>query len=373
MQNFDVVVVGAGPAGCAAAYDLVSQGVSVALLDKRTFPRDKPCAGGLTAKTIHALRFSVQPVVRQTVWDLTAGEGLERSTTFRGKYPLGVMTVRSELDAFVLDKTRQQGAAFQTIGKIHEITEDANGVSLQTEKTSFRCRYLIGADGANSRVRHLVNDGTNLRWGFALETTVPCNRVGVVEKGYGWIFPKCDHFNVGVYTYDMGTRLSREHLLTYLTAKLGEIPFEHIVGHPMGMGGERPDRSSRVLLVGDAAGLCEPLLGEGIYYAVRSGQLAAQAIIQALTDQESARDLQSCLEPLRKDVAAARQLSNWFYGNRKWGYAALTLPVTSYCLMRGYAAGMTIGMLRNQPWTVAFRRISPWKGYRELSRRARFE
>ncbi len=102
MKVWDAIVVGAGPAGCACAYDLATAGKSVLLLDKAAFPRMKACAGGLTMKTVRALRYSVEPVVRETIHDI-ALEGPERLTV-RSRKAICVMTVRQELDAFCLNK-----------------------------------------------------------------------------------------------------------------------------------------------------------------------------------------------------------------------------------------------------------------------------
>ena len=105
MQAWDVIVVGAGPAGCATAYDLATSGRSVLLLDRCDFPRPKACAGGVTVKAVRALRYSITPVVVATVCRIQVSKNLEHSANLDSSKPVCVMTVREDLDAFCLNQT----------------------------------------------------------------------------------------------------------------------------------------------------------------------------------------------------------------------------------------------------------------------------
>ena len=117
-QLWDAMVVGAGPAGCAAAYDLAAAGQSVLLLDKKDFPRAKACAGGLTSKAVQALRYSIEPVVRKVVGRVRLeGESPSSSpadaVVLKSREPICVMTVRAELDEYCLRKTIAAGACLR--------------------------------------------------------------------------------------------------------------------------------------------------------------------------------------------------------------------------------------------------------------------
>ena len=101
MQSFHTIIVGAGPSGCAAAYDLAVAGKSVLLLDKCSFPRRKPCAGALTLKTVRALRYSVDPVVRTVATGIHVSHDLSNDVELRGRRPICLMTVRSSSTNFV--------------------------------------------------------------------------------------------------------------------------------------------------------------------------------------------------------------------------------------------------------------------------------
>lgn len=359
MRKLDAVVVGAGPAGCAAAFDLARANLDVLLLDRRSFPRVKPCAGALTVKAVGALRFSIEPVVRSVVTDLVSGRELTQSTRFSSPRPISVMTVREELDAFVLGRTLRAGARFAKIGRITEVLETRESVTVATADGSrFKARFLIGADGANSTVRRLSGiPPTEL--GFAIEGqvahvagTVADNHTvrldfGILPRGFGWVFPKGDHLNVGLYTYDARFSLFAQQLRWYAQTSLGRAGISHIVGCPIGMGGwAGKPRRGRVFLVGDAAGLCEPVLGEGIYYAIRSGQIAAASILAEMTDGIAAWSLfRSRMRSLQDDLRIETGLAKAFYRDLGLSYLALTSPLVEYSLMKGYSLGIPLAKI----------------------------
>ena len=363
----DVLVVGAGPAGCAAAYDLAAAGHDVCLVDRRSFPRVKPCAGALTAKTLQALRFPVTPVLRQVTTNLVISRGAGQQTVRSGRRLLAAMTVRAELDHYVLERTVEAGARFERIGAIRAIRQRGGRVIVTTPRGELRCRYLIGADGANSTVRRLTGEFPDITWGFALEGQVAGGGAtrdltldfGVVPFGYGWVFPKGDHVNVGLYTSRGAVAPDPARLQAYAQARSGGDALSHLVGQRVGLGGwnYRP-RSHNVFLVGDAAGLTEPVLGEGIYYAVKSGQAAAEAIVGERSGTAHARDLfRARIRVLARDVACARRVADRFYGDLRVGYQALTLPLVSYWVMKGCAAGMTIREGLRSCYAVPFRQV----------------
>ncbi|MFP5229714.1 MAG: NAD(P)/FAD-dependent oxidoreductase [Acidobacteriota bacterium] len=170
MERYDAIVVGAGPSGCAAAYDLVSAGRSVLLLDKAEFPRHKACAGGLTRKSLRALRYSVAPVVRETVSAIIVERRSGVAATLASRNAVCAMTVRQELDHFCLQQTLAAGAEFARIGTLTAVAADRDGVTLRTTDRDLRGRFLVGADGVHSRVRQLIY-GDRPAWfrrGFAL-------------------------------------------------------------------------------------------------------------------------------------------------------------------------------------------------------------
>src|SRR3954447_5196767 len=110
MKRYDAIVVGAGPAGSTAAYRLAAAGASVLLLDKATFPRDKPCGGGVTGRAARLLPFSIEPVVEDVVDRLDCGLRYRQHITRQARAPLAYMTQRWRLDHFLLQQAAEAGA-----------------------------------------------------------------------------------------------------------------------------------------------------------------------------------------------------------------------------------------------------------------------
>lgn len=356
-MNYDAIVVGAGPAGCAAAYDLAVAGHSVLLLDKVPFPRSKACAGALTIKTLKALRYSIEPVIKGWCTNFIAGRGTDLAQPFHGKHPIAGMTVRSEFDHFCLQKTIAAGAQFRIIPRIREVAEYPDQIVLHTDSVALTARFLVGADGATSRIRKMTNQFSTIKFGVALEAMAPLKHTdlhavefdfGVIESGYGWIFPKDNHYNVGLYTKFKSAAFSKDALKDYLCKKLGDESLTNFAGCSIGLGGETYTPSSqRILLAGDAAGLTDPLLGEGISNAIKSGQAAASAIhLELSRGVPVLQTFTKELKVIQDDLVAINRWTEWFYSDLHQGYQALTLPIVRYALMKGFASGRTFRFIR---------------------------
>jgi flavin-dependent dehydrogenase len=270
MERWDALVVGAGPAGSLTAFHLARGGARVLLVDKARFPRDKPCGGGLTVRAQRQLPFSVDPVVEGEVDVFDFGFRYQARFVRRTREPLIRMTRRRRLDAFLVDQAREAGAEFREGWR-------PGGVE---------ATVVIGADGANGTVGRELGLRDHLRT-VALEGNVrvdpaPFARRAVIELGlmpggYAWVFPKADHVNVGVGGgLDRGPQLRDE--LHRLCRQHG-IPveaLEGVRGHHLPL--RRPGATAargRTALVGDAAGLVDPVSGDGIYEAALSARLAA--------------------------------------------------------------------------------------------------
>ncbi len=364
MSLYDAIIVGAGPSGCSAAYDLATAGFSVLLLDKHAFPRVKPCAGALTMKTVHALRYPVNAVVRFVAQSIHVSRDLTDATRLKSKHPIALMTVRAEFDAFCLQKTRAAGAEFRVIDDIIAFKEHADFVNLRTSAEELQARFLIGADGANSKVRLLLGAQPWFRRGLAIEAHAPAYPnagameldFGTVPRGYGWSFHKGDHLNVGLYTEAEGIKLTRDALAGYLERKFGNHHYDHFVGHYLGLGGlrYRPDRR-RIFLVGDAAGMTDPLSGEGICNAIKSGQAAASALVGELRGTgEASGAYEKALAPIYEDLEFCERATSRFYDRLNTGFAALRMPGIKRALMNGYALGLNLSAIRKQIMSLPF-------------------
>jgi geranylgeranyl reductase family protein len=363
--DFDVIVVGAGPSGTGAAFQLARSGYRVLMLDTVSFPRVKPCGGGITIKALDLLPYSVGPVIERATCDLRMGINTSagrREQLFSGNAPICVFSVRAEFDRFNFDKTLQEGVEFQLAGALDAIEERPDHVTLSFDGRTISARFLIGADGANSATRRLLNAGRYFHRGFAIEghvsyadlgvEPVPEFLFGVVRNGYGWLFPKRSHVNVGIDTFDSNVPLSKDQLRSHALERVGTDRIFDIVGFALGFDGRNyaPNRE-RIVLVGDAAGFSEPLLGEGIHNALKSGQAAATAIIVA--DEQDVPSLRRAymraLEPIISDLVRCEQMRDFFYRHLDGaGSTALRLPISKTALMRGFAAGKTMRELTNR-------------------------
>ena len=303
MERFDVLVVGAGPAGSATAMRLARGGAKVLLADKARFPRDKPCGGGLTGRALRYAPCDVSPVVEHVVDRFVLRAGYAGRVARASETPLILMTQRRRLDAFLVEQAAAAGAEVRDGAGVAELTLDGGSATARVGKAPVRATHVVGADGANGVVARSAGLGEGILCGVALEGNAawgaleasPYARtawveLGVVPGGYGWVFPKGEHANLGVGGWlDEGPRL-RAHLAR-LAAAHGVDPAEltDVRGHRLpsrAIGA--PCARDRVLLVGDAAGLVDPLSGDGIYEAFVSARLAAEAILEGRPERYAA-------------------------------------------------------------------------------------
>jgi geranylgeranyl reductase family protein len=349
----DVLVVGAGPGGSATAYHLARHGVDVLMVDKAVFPREKVCGDGLTPRGVRSLeRMGVDPAEP----GFTRVDGL-RAYGVDGvvvdvpwpkleKFPrLGVVRTRFDLDNLLAERATKAGARFlqgtEVASPIVEGSWVTGGVLQENgQKRELRARFVVAADGASSRFAGqagVVRDHSR-PMGIAarryyriprpqepvLEAFVNLRDepTGGVMAGYGWIFPLGDGVvNVGaglLNTFRRFKEISARKLLDVFMADLPaewEINEENAIGPilsgpiPMGMN-RQPLAVPGLLLVGDAGGLTNPFNGEGIAYAMETGELAAELISDSLA---RSRPAIAHMYPL---ILRERYAKYYFIGNQ---------------------------------------------------------
>ena len=289
MTEYEAIVIGAGPAGSTAAREIASRGHSVLLLDRASFPRDKPCGGGVTVRCAALFPFDITHVVEHVVTGAILSAPNAPVVTREAHAPLTYKTQRRRLDAFLVERAQEAGVEFRDAHAVRTITERADGVFevRAANGDTHTARALIGADGANGVVgtflgfEHPADAAVALEGNLRFPDGIPqwlhgrvALSLGLMPGGYGWLFPKGDHINVGVggWKHVAGPRL-RAALDAY-TRSYGWNPddLDAVRGHNLPMLRAGVVLTARgVALIGDAAGLVDPLSGEGITAAVASG------------------------------------------------------------------------------------------------------
>lgn len=373
MRHADVIIAGAGPAGSTAALVLARQGLDVLVLDKAAFPRPKLCGGLLTWKSVRLL----ERLHGRTAADLV-GQGLVDTVTdgfslFHGGRPLTQgrlaypfhLVRREAFDAWLLDAAQSAGARV-----LHDCavqTCDPEGRA-HTSRGSFAGRFVLGADGVNSVVRRcfgLPRERWQKNLAAAVEVTVPhdCSpRVtdrpelyaGILPAGYGWVFPNSKGMVLGICGLRRRAENFREAFRTFL-GHLGitdpeEFLRSHPVqGHPIPYGNALADPvRGNVLLAGDAGGYADPLLGEGIFYALLTGFYAGEALADAL--QRSTHPGPAYRERIRRfvmpEMRGADRLRWLLFGLNMMAPANLA----RYFRMRGTALADMVHGVRSYDW-----------------------
>jgi geranylgeranyl reductase family protein len=320
-SRYDVVVVGAGPAGSSAAYTLARNGFKVALVERNTFPRDKLCGGLLTERTHSELVATFGSAWGPTIEITSNGVSLYLASRLLNSienYRPICFTSRLNFDAYLVSLAQKAGVTLFENSIVSSVSQDPTIIQIRRERT-LEADFIIGADGVNSQVaKSLMKPNlTNLALGLEIEVpldsaprtiTNPAIYFGTVAWGYSWVFPKTSSQTVGIaglikHTKDMRPIFKRFLKDTYGTNESFRFRGHHI---PFGSNRKYPGKQN-VLLAGDAAGLVEPVTGEGIAFAIRSGRLAAQAVIDAAEAGLPERAMDLYLESYRSISKLFRQ------------------------------------------------------------------
>jgi len=328
-QGNDVVIVGAGPAGAVLAYELARRGIGVLLLEKEKLPRYKCCAGGITTKAAKLIDFDFSEVVEDTVSrvDITLNLG----TPYPGQHdePLMYTVMRDAFDHYLVRQAQQRGATLIDGQRVTRVQTRGDWVEVSTTENTFRSRLVAGADGAYSVVARELGmaRSTDCFMGVESETLVAEEdltrwrsraqmELGYISGGYGWVFPKHHHLSVGAgCVTSRAGRLKARHSEFLASLGAGSHRVLRYSSHliPTCTKG-RLVLQDKALLLGDAAGLADPLTGEGIHNAILSAQLAAPVIEDLLAHENTGLEhyQQGIEEKIISELKIARVLSKLF-------------------------------------------------------------
>jgi geranylgeranyl reductase family protein len=289
--EWDVAVIGAGPAGLAAASTAATAGARTIVLERTEHPRYKTCGGGLIGASRAAAGLLIdvpaRDEIRRVTVTLRGGQEFNRE---HGE-PLLAMVVRDEFDAALLKRAEENGAQIRQRAQVRAIEQSDGYATVRlADGSEVTATAVIGADGSSGvTARHVGAEFSQVDLGLELEIAVPdavagqwAGRVlldwGKIPASYGWVFPKGDRLTVGVIAARGQGEATKAYLREF-TGRLGLSGYEAVQdsGHLTRCRSDRsPLRKGRVIVTGDAAGLLDPWTREGISFALRSGALAGE-------------------------------------------------------------------------------------------------
>jgi len=332
--DWDVAVIGAGPAGLAAAGACAATGARTVVLERAEHPRYKTCGGGLIGASLAAVEGQICVPARDQIDSATFTLRGEREFTRRHDKPLLTMVMRDEFDEALLRRAAEHGAVVQQRSPVRALDQTAVAASARLADGSVvNAKVVIGADGSSGvSARHVGARFAQVDLGLELEIAVPepvrrqwAGRVlldwGEIPASYGWVFPKGDRLTVGVIAARGNGDATRQYLREFVDRlKLGSFEVLRDSGHLTRCRADDSSlRAGRVLLAGDAAGLLDPWTREGISFALRSGALAGEfAAKAAVSDcqQDAAASLEEYVAAVNRvlvpDMRAGRVLVSAF-------------------------------------------------------------
>ena len=341
--EWDVAVVGGGPAGLTAAAAAAAAGARTIVLERAEHPRYKTCGGGLIGATLAAVGDDFPLPFRDHISSVTFTLRGGRERTRSEREPVLTMVTREEFDSALADRAQRQGAVLRQQALVRAVGEDAAAgdaggcatVRL-ADGSSVTAKVVIGADGSSGvTARHVGAQFAQVDLGLELEVAVPpavarqwAGRVmldwGNIPASYAWVFPKGDVLTVGVIAERGNGPATREYLREFIgRLRLGGYEAVRDSGHLTRCRTDgSPLRRGQVIVSGDAAGLLEPWTREGISFAVRSGTLAGEFAAKGDLDGYVAA-VNATLVP---EMRAGRVLRSAFTRHPGWFHRALASP-----------------------------------------------
>jgi geranylgeranyl reductase family protein len=319
-MQYDVVIVGAGPAGSTAAKFLSEKGLRTLLLEKTKFPRDKPCGGGLQMRILQRFKYLEENNLIDSYSSVMQihSSSMKHHIDFQHSKPLQAMVLRKTFDEGLVNIAARSGAVLQCGKAVMNIINEKEKIRVSlSDGTIVESRIVIGADGTWSIIAKKI--GVNQDYnhiGVCVNTEYPLGhetihyfygdeRVVHIHlqphglAGYGWVFPKKECVNIGVVEFRQAINPStqKKNLQVSYAQYLQTLKKQHLAPKNLPVwitrGGTFPTcpakklTADHVLLCGDAGGLVNPMTGEGIFYAMCSGEIAAKTANKSLENNKT--------------------------------------------------------------------------------------
>jgi geranylgeranyl reductase family protein len=325
---YDCIVVGAGPAGGAAAYHLAKAGRSALVLERESLPRYKPCGGGVSPSVQEWFDFDFTPAISLSIRQIryTWQSGDPQTVELSTKEPVW-MVRRDIFDHYIIQQAQKLGSEVRDSIVVTGIEWKSDRWLVKTEHEVLEAKYLIAADGAKgSMAKWLGFKERKRRMGAALEVEAPATNhdiqhahfdFGSVGNGYIWNFPKADGYSIGIATFLGGEKQNLKEIGEKYAKAFG-VDFSQVkqYGHPICLwDGDQNLHTQNALLAGEAACVVDPFTAEGIRPSLFTGMLAAKAIDRALGgDMNALKDYtQTVQQEWGDDMAWAQRIAGIFY------------------------------------------------------------
>jgi len=348
-MKYDVVIVGAGPSGSTAAKNLAENGKKVLIIDKQKFPRDKPCGGAIPTRVMKQFPYVEEFIDSISYGSYTHSSSLKYTLKFVREKPFLATVIRKDFDDGLVKLAVNAGATFLNSKAVKDVTTQKDKVALLLDDNKkIEAEIVLGCDG----MRSIVAEKTNL-----------CKKmddicISVVQEqpmstqqlqkyftdkkivhlfiktqgiaGYGWIFPKKKHINIGMGQFESAVDSSKPRpnlkesykkyikLLKEKKMLPKDFPIENVKGGTLPVFPLKKTYSDRVLICGDAAGFINSITGEGIYYAMASGEMAANVALESLDSDDMSSEFLSKYQDLWYDKFG-KDLKLLGRFNKMWG------------------------------------------------------
>lgn len=335
MNHFDVAIIGSGPSGATAAFNLAKKGLKTVIIEKETLPRYKTCGGGFVFRGRKDLPFDISEVIESEFYTIDVYLGKKLHFKTQREDPTITMIMRDAFDNLIVKKAKELGVLLLEDNKLKSLDFKDEKVILTTSKDIISANFVIAADGAlspTSKMAGWLEDTRKLIPALEYEVEVPEEDfarlkdevrfdIDAIPYGYAWNFPKKNHLSIGVATFKRSKINLKEYYQEYLkTIGVSTILKESQHGFQIPVA-PRTDGfvKNRVFLIGDAAGFADPITAEGISNAIHSGVLIAEAISEGNGNYIHTKELylQKINKRLLPELKTAEWLSKWFYKQKK--------------------------------------------------------
>ena len=321
---YDVLIVGAGPAGSTTARVASKAGLDVLILEKKSFPRYKPCGGALSDRAISILDFPLPERLCERTIRTVRVHAYDKVAEVHQQNRLATLVTRSKFDDFLLEKAQEAGVDLvtQEVQKFKQIDDHVE--ILTKEKKIYKSRFLVISSGYQDNLKdHIQEKERRDEYGLSIVTEIEEDDKHIedrlhdsldfyfdaIDSGYGWIFPHKGYYSVGIWGQASQLNGLRSKMAHFLKRN-GFQGNYRLHGHKSPLGGSnRRIARSRVLLAGDSAGFVDALTGEGIYYALRSGQIAANVISKQDSVDVSRAYIAMCEKEFGEELSYAHWLA----------------------------------------------------------------